>query len=99
MATISYPLRVSEKLMSIVELRSKEEYVDKTTALRQFIYSGAEDYVIELYKEGRISLGRAAELLNKSVHDIIYIAKKKGVSTGASEAQQEWSRKTAEKIK
>lgn len=73
--------------------------MDKTTALRQFIYSGAENYVIDLYKEGRISLSRAAELLNKNVHDIIYIAKKRGVSAGSNEAQQEWSRKTAEKIK
>ncbi len=89
---------IPEKLMYIVELMSKEEYVDKTTALRQFVYLGAEDYVMNLYKEGEISLGRAAELLNKSVYDVIHKAKKKGISTGASVEQQEQSRKTAKEM-
>ncbi|NCN65692.1 MAG: hypothetical protein GW779_03490 [Candidatus Altiarchaeum hamiconexum] len=38
---------------------------------------------MNLYKEGEISLIRAAELLNKSVYDVIHKAKKKGISTGA----------------
>ena len=38
---------------------------------------GAEDYVMELYEKGRISLSMAAYLPNKNVHDIIYISQKK----------------------
>ena len=49
MTSVSYPLRIPERLMEIVELRTKEEYVDKSTALRQLIYQGATDYILSLY--------------------------------------------------
>ncbi len=98
MKSISYPLRVPERLMYLVGLRSKEEYVDKATALRQLIYMGAEDYVMELYEGGRISLGMAAELLDKNVHDIIRLARRRGIRVGATEEQQITSEKTAEKL-
>lgn len=45
MTNVAYPLRVPEKIIELAELRSREEYVDKATALRQLIYLGAEDYV------------------------------------------------------
>lgn len=53
----------------------KEEHVDKSTALRQFLYFGARDYVMELYQNGRISLSKAAELLEVSTFDVMRMAK------------------------
>ncbi len=99
METISYPLRLPRKLMQLVELRTKEEYVDKSTALRQLVYKGAEDYVIELYKEGHLSLSKAAELLDKSVYDIIQVARRKGLETGATDEQQRVSWETVKRLK
>ena len=84
--------------MYLVRLRSKEEYVDKATALRQLIYMGAEDYVMELYENGRISIVMAAKLLDKNVHDIIRLAQRRGIRVGANEDQQMASKKTAEKV-
>jgi len=98
MTTIAYPLRIPEKLVHLAGIRSREEYVDKSTALRQLIYMGAENYVIELYSTGRISLSRAASLLDKSVHDVIRIAQKRGIRIGATEEQQRASEETAKKI-
>lgn len=94
----SYPLRIPEKLMKIVELREEEEYVSKATALRQLLYKGAEDFVLELYKEGRISLSRAASLLDKSTHDIIWLTRKKGIQVGATREQQKISEETTKEM-
>ncbi|MDO8428671.1 MAG: hypothetical protein Q7S92_05660 [Candidatus Diapherotrites archaeon] len=96
--TVSYPLRISEEIMQITEIRKREEHVDKTTALRQLLYKGVEDYVLELYASGRITLTRTAELLNKNVHEVLQLAGKKGVKTGANSEQQRQSAKTAEKL-
>lgn len=98
MTTIAYPLRVPKKLIYLAELRSREEYVDKTTALRQLIYLGAEDYVMELYEKGRVSLSMAAALLDKNVHEIVRIAQRKGIRVGATEEQQKASEKIASEL-
>ena len=96
---ISYPLRIPDNLIALAELRRREMYVDKATAIRQLLYIGAEKYVLELYSKGRISLSRAAELLNKTVYDVLQMAKERGIETGATEEQQKASEKTLKKIK
>lgn len=53
--------------------------------------------VIELYQKGRISLSKAAELLNVSTLDILRLTKEQG-STGATEEQLRNSRKTAKNL-
>lgn len=98
MATKAYPLRIDENIFPIVDLKSKEEYVDKTTALRQLLYLGVEDYVMKLYGEGRVSLSKAAEVLRKSVHDVLLLAQKNGVKARISEEAGKASRKTAEAL-
>lgn len=98
MGTISYPLRFDEHIMDVVNLRVTQEYVDKTTALRQLLYKGVEDYVMQLYAEGRISLTAIAELLGKSVHDIIRIADQRNIKIKHDEAIIEKGKKTAEKL-
>ncbi len=70
--------------MKLAEARSSEEHVDKSTALRQLMYKGAEDYILELISKGRISVSRGAELLDTNVHEIYQLAKKKGVEIGAT---------------
>ncbi|MFH1721268.1 MAG: UPF0175 family protein [Candidatus Altiarchaeota archaeon] len=99
MTSAPYPLRLPEEIIELVELRRKEKYVDKSTALRQLLYLGAEDYVLELYGQGRLSLGRAAELLGKSVYDIQQLARKRGVKTELNEEIIKTSRRTAKKIR
>ncbi len=71
--------------------------VDRSTALRQFLYLGARDYVMEIYQKGRISLGKAAELLDVSTFDIMRLAKEQGYPE-VTEEQLKKSRKTARSL-
>ena len=96
MEASSYPLRIPKNLIDLANLRTKEEHVDKSTALRQFLFLGARDYVIELYQKGRISLSRAAELLDVSTFDILRLVKEQG-KTGPTEEELKDSKKTAKR--
>lgn len=98
MAAVSYPLRIPAELLALAKLRSKEEYTDQSTAIRQLLYMGAEEYVLELVGSGRISIGRASELLKISVHDVHRIAGKHGLRLGATSEQQRKSAGTVRKI-
>ncbi len=95
MDAVSYPLQIPKNVMTLVNLRTEEEHVDESTALMQLLFRGAQDYVIELYKQGRISVGRAADMLGVSTFDVIAIARERGIRIGAAEEQQEKSRETA----
>lgn len=96
--TKPYPLRIPNNLMKLAEARSSEEHIDKSTALRQLMYKGAEDYILKLISNGRISMSRGAELLDTSVHEIYQLAKKKGVEIGATVNQYEKGEKTADEV-
>ncbi len=76
------PLRIPEMLDVIAQLSAEEEHTDKATALRQWLYEGAEHYVVRLVSEGRLSIGKATELLNKSYPDIYLLAQKHGLELG-----------------
>ncbi|MCZ7399236.1 MAG: UPF0175 family protein [Candidatus Methanoperedens sp.] len=97
MEAVSYPLRIPKNVIDLANLRTKEEHVDKSTALRQFLYLGARDYVMELYQKGRISLGKAAELLDVSTFDVLILVKELGYPE-VTEEQLKKSRKTARSL-
>ena len=98
MTTVSYPLRIPDEVMALASLRSKDEYVDKTTALKQLLFTGAEEYVLGLVSKGRISIGKAAELLGKPVYDIQSIARKHGIEIGPTPAQMNKSEDTLKRL-
>ncbi len=98
MGTEPYPLRIPDNLMKLAESRSSEEHIDKSTALRQLMYKGAEEYILELISKGRISVSRGAELLDTNVHEIYQLAKKKDVEIGATMDQYEKGEKTAKEV-
>lgn len=79
-----YPLRIPEGLMELAEAKSRAERTDRSTALRQLLYAGAEDYVVGLLGEGRIGASRAAEVLGVSVHRVHELAREHGVEIGAT---------------
>ena len=98
MKNISYPLRIDERILELVNLKSRDEYIDKSTALRKLLYQGVEDYVIELYMEGRLSVGKAAEILGKSVYDVHNLLLKHGIKIEHDEKIHAASGKNAKKI-
>jgi len=98
MTTKAYPLRIPEEIVLLSRLRAQEEHLDQATALRQFLHIGAEEYVLNLVAEGRISTGKAAELLNTTIYDVQRLAQKHGIQIGATREQAKKSRETARKI-
>lgn len=79
MASKPYPLRIPESLLSLVDSKAREDRTDRSTVLRQLLYAGAEDYVVELLKRERISASRAAELLDVSFYRVHELARENGV--------------------
>ncbi len=57
-----------------------------------------ESNVLGLYKKGRISLSRAAELLDVSTFDALRLAQEKGIYIGATDVHQEKSRDAAAEL-
>ncbi|MBM3925879.1 MAG: hypothetical protein FJ320_07825 [SAR202 cluster bacterium] len=92
------PLRIPENLDELASLSAQEEHTDKATALRQWLHRGAAQYVLKLVSEGRISVGRAAELLDLTVYDIHRMAETQGVELGAIEEQRRRSRAVVERL-
>jgi predicted HTH domain antitoxin len=81
--------------MELAEAKSRTERTDRSTALRQLLYAGAEDYVVGLLDQGHISSGKAAELLDTTVHRVHELAIERGVEIGASVEDYRRSRKSA----
>jgi len=98
MSTKPYPLRIPDGLLALAEMKSKADRTDKATALRQLLYSGAEDYVLQLVAEGRLSAGRAAELLELSAYDLQRLAQERGIELGATADQYDQARDVAEAL-
>ena len=92
------PLRIPENLDELAALTAQEEHTDKATALRQWLHRGATQYVLKLVGEGRISMGRAAELLNLTVYDLVHQAEIQGIELGATKEQRSRSRALASKL-
>lgn len=92
-------IRVPQELLELIELYSKEQHIDLSSAMRQWLYRAAEKYALELVEEGRISGGRAAEMLDLSIFDIYRLAESQGIQLGADEAQRRRSRDYASKLR
>lgn len=92
MKTMPYPVRLPKHLLELADLRAEDEQVDRFTALRQLLYAGSVGYVLELLRRGRISLSKAAELLDCSTLAVIQKAQERGVVLGSSVEQYEKAR-------
>ena len=69
--------------LELADLRAAEEQIDRSTALRQLLHAGALAYVIDVLAKGRISLSKAAELLDATPLAIVEKAREHGVELGA----------------
>jgi predicted XRE-type DNA-binding protein len=98
MASKPYPLRIPEKLLSLVDSKASEDRTDRATALRQFLYAGAEDYVIELLKRERISASRAAELLDVSLYRVHELMRERSAKVSAGSETYDGGQETAGRL-
>jgi predicted HTH domain antitoxin len=93
------PLRIPECLDEAAALKAEREHTDKATALRQWLYEGAENYVLGLLVEGRVSKGRSAELLGLTIYDINDLIEARGLDVGPSDEQIQQSKAFAATIR
>jgi len=90
--TVVYPIKLKDDIMPLIELKSREEHTNKAIVLKQFLYQGLKNYVIDLVSRGRLSVGKAAEILDLSIYEIQDIAKSKGVKLSATKEQRQKSK-------
>jgi len=81
-------VRISEKLLKVVKHRAKIEGVDESTAIRQLISIGAKNYAVDLYRNGKITLKEASELVDVTVREMIDILLDRGVKGNVRIDQQ-----------
>ena len=93
------PLRIPENLNEIATLKAEQEHMDKATALRQWLHDGAEKYVMQALADGRISKGRAVELVEITYYDIYPLEAKYGIIPGPSDQQLQLANQHAKNLK
>jgi len=57
-----------------------------------------KDYIIKSYANGRLSIGKAAEILDVSIYDIHKISNKKGIKSTATKEQIQKSKELLNKL-
>ena len=67
--------RVPEELAKEVERIAQAEALDKSTTIKRLLIKAVEawkmDHALKLYQEGKISIGKAAEIAGVSLWEII----------------------------
>lgn len=75
--------RLGKELISAIEDTAKEESVDKTSALKQLVILGRRQYLmqkyLQLYRDGKCSIDRAAEAAGITVSEMMEEAAKAGI--------------------
>jgi predicted HTH domain antitoxin len=64
-------IRIPKEMAEAIAVVEKEEQIEESTAMRKLIRMGFETYVGNLYRDGRITLRRASQLLRRSHSEVI----------------------------
>ena len=64
-------IRIPKDLMDAIGLVEEEEKIEESTAMRKLIRIGFETYVGNLYKEGKITLRKASQLLRRNQIEVM----------------------------
>jgi len=56
-------IRIPKEIMTSIEVVEREEKIEEATAMRKLMKMGFEVYVANLYKQGKVTLKEAAQLL------------------------------------
>jgi predicted HTH domain antitoxin len=64
-------IRIPKEMVEAIGLVEREEKIEESTAMRKLIRMGFETYVGNLYKEGKITLRRAARLLHRNQLEVM----------------------------
>jgi len=89
--TATITTRVEEKLLEEIDNLSKEKQMDRATLLRNLIVEGLtiekEKKVLSMYKDRKISMAKAAEMLDIDLWQMIDLIKKEKLYLDYSEEE------------
>lgn len=72
-------VRLSRRDLERVEAVRALENVDRSTLLKEFIEDGLSRRVVHLYRRGKLTAGRAAEILGISLREFLEMLEREGV--------------------
>jgi len=72
-------VRLSKRDLKRVEALRILEDVDRSALIKKFIEDGLRRRVVDLYQKGRLTAGRAAEILGISLREFLEILEREGV--------------------
>lgn len=78
---------------------SEDQHNDRARVLMAWLFRGAEDAVIELLEQGKISKGYAVKVLDTTYHELNDLLEARGIRPGPSQEQVQESRETARSLK
>lgn len=85
--------RVSEDLYEKIERIQEEEQTDRSTAIKRLLERGVGDWQIETavrrYREGTVSIGRAAKIADVSIWRFLDILDERGIEMNYDESDLE----------
>ena len=72
-------VRLSKRDLERVEALRVIEDVDRSTLIKEFIEDGLRRRVVDLYRKGKVTVGRAAEILGVSLREFLEILEREGI--------------------
>ncbi len=79
MGSVSKTVRFPEKLIKAVEHKAEFDKINESAAIRHLLALGAEDYAVELFRGGKVTLNEAAELAGVTLREMIDSLQRHGV--------------------
>lgn len=90
MASRHVTTRVPAELFEEIERIQTAERTDRSTAIKRLLERGVEDWRVETavdrYRDGEVSVGKAAELAGLSLWRFLDVLAERGVETNYTEA-------------
>lgn len=94
--------RVPDDIEKNIEIISRIEHLDKSTVVRRLLSKAVQDWLIEnaleQYRDGKITIGKAANMVGIPIREMIAIATKKGIPFQYSLDDLEEDFRAAEKL-
>lgn len=102
MKTVLTTVRLPERIMKTLDEKAGEEGLDRTTVLRKLLEESIKEWKIEKaankYKQGRISLGKAAEIAELPVDETMEELARRGIKSDLTVEEYKESLVTALKL-
>ncbi len=81
---MSITIDVPKNIDNILDLRSREEHLDRISVLKQMLWDGVESYLVNQYSSGKISKGKLAELLDLDIYGVNEVLEKHHIKSTIS---------------